>query len=152
MTDFRFSYPITVRYSDLYPQAHVNNARYLSYFEQARVAYIQRLELWDGKSFLDLGFVLANAKVDFKAPILLSDDIQVKMRISRLGEKSLEMEYQIAGMLGEKVFATGSTTLVAFNYREGCPFSIPEAWRMRIAAFENILQKSEAHEYNTYHK
>ena len=142
MTQFHFSYPITVRYSDLDPQAHVNNARYLSYFEQARVAYIQHLKLWDGKSFLDLGFVLANAQVDFKAPILMSDDIQVGVRVSRLGEKSLEMEYQIAGTMGEKIFATGSTTLVAYNYHKGRTFSIPEAWRAEIAAFEKIPHKS----------
>ncbi len=138
MPDFRFSCPIIVRYSDLDPQGHVNNARYLSYFEQARVVYIQHLELWDGKSFLDLGFVLANAHVDFKAPILLSDDIQIKMRVSRIGEKSLEMEYQIAGVMDEKVYATGSTTLVAYNYREGRTVPIPAAWREAIAAFENM--------------
>ena len=101
MPNFRFSYPVIVRYSDLDPQGHVNNARYLSYFEQARIVYIQHLGMWDGKSFLALGFVLANARVDFKAPILMSDDVQVKVRVSRLGEKSLEMEYQIEEIAGE---------------------------------------------------
>jgi len=142
MSNFYFSYPITVRYSDLDPQAHVNNARYLSYLEQTRVAYVQHLELWDGKSFLELGFILANAQVDFKAPILMSDDIQVAMRVSRLGGKSLEMEYQIAGRTEEKIYATASTTLVAYDYHNGCTIPIPEEWRAKIAAFEKIPLKS----------
>ncbi|MBS1248754.1 MAG: Long-chain acyl-CoA thioesterase FadM [Chloroflexi bacterium] len=142
MPKFHFSYPITVRYSDLDPQGHVNNACYLSYFEHGRVAYIQHLELWDGKSFLDLGFVLANAKVDFKAPILMADDIQVRVRVSRLGGKSLEMEYEITTILDEKIFATGSTTMVAYDYRAGRAILIPSAWREEIVAFEKIKNNS----------
>ena len=37
MADFRFYHPIEVRYGDLDPQGHVNNARYLTYLEQARI-------------------------------------------------------------------------------------------------------------------
>ena len=38
MDDFKFHHPIEVRYSDLDPQGHVNNARFLTFFEQARVS------------------------------------------------------------------------------------------------------------------
>ncbi len=37
MTDFRFFHPVEVRYGDLDPQGHLNNAKYLTFFEQARV-------------------------------------------------------------------------------------------------------------------
>ena len=37
MSAYHFSYPIEVRYGDLDPQGHVNNAKYLTYMEQARV-------------------------------------------------------------------------------------------------------------------
>ena len=139
MPNYNYSHPITVRYSDLDPQGHVNNARYLSYFEQARVAYIKHLQLWDGKSFLDFGVVLANAKVDFKIPILMSDDVKVKVCISRLGTKSLEMEYEITDKAETKTFATGSTTMVAYDYHKECTIPIPEAWREKIVEFERIL-------------
>ncbi len=142
MSDFNFSYPITVRYSDLDPQGHVNNARYLSYIEQARVKYIQHLNLWDGNSFLDIGVVIANVQIDFKAPIFISDDIQVEMRVSRLGRKSFEMEYQITGITNEKVFATSSTILVAYDYHKGRTIPISKVWREKIAAFEKIPHQS----------
>jgi acyl-CoA thioester hydrolase len=44
MPDFRFNYPIEVRFSDTDAMGHVNNAVYLTYFEQARLAYWR--ELW----------------------------------------------------------------------------------------------------------
>ena len=40
MTDFQILPPIEVRYGDLDPQGHVNNAKHLTYFEQARIAYM----------------------------------------------------------------------------------------------------------------
>ena len=39
MTDFNFSIPLDVRYGDLDPQWHVNNARFLTYLESARMGY-----------------------------------------------------------------------------------------------------------------
>jgi hypothetical protein len=61
MNEYNFYYPIEVRYGDLDPQGHVNNAKYLTYMEQARVAYIRRLGVWKGDSFLDIGIILADA-------------------------------------------------------------------------------------------
>ena len=90
---FRFFHPIIVRYGDLDPQGHVNNAAFLTYLEHARVNYIRHLGLWDGKSFLKIGFILARIELDYKAPILMTDEVEVGVRTSRLGNKSLDMEY-----------------------------------------------------------
>ena len=46
MTPYRFHHPIEVRYGDLDPQGHLNNAKYLTYFEQARVNYLIDLGLF----------------------------------------------------------------------------------------------------------
>jgi acyl-CoA thioester hydrolase len=43
MPGFHYYHPIEVRYGDLDPQGHVNNARYLTYLEQARIGYIRHL-------------------------------------------------------------------------------------------------------------
>ena len=55
MTLFHYYHPVEVRYSDLDPQGHLNNASYLTYFEQARINYIVQLGLWQGRLILDDG-------------------------------------------------------------------------------------------------
>src|SRR5512133_2916352 len=95
MDEFRFYHPIEVRYGDLDPQGHVNNARYLTYMEQARIHYIRAVGLWDGHSFLDIGIIVADAHLTFKAPILFGQQVQVGARVTRLGNKSLTMEYRL---------------------------------------------------------
>ncbi len=91
MSSFRFYHPIEIRYSDLDPQKHVNNARYLTYFEQARIAYIRQLGLWDFRSFMDIGFILASAELTFLVPVELGWSVEAGVRVSRLGTKSLTM-------------------------------------------------------------
>ncbi len=138
MPEFRFYHPIEVRYGDLDPQGHVNNASYMTYLEQGRIAYIRELDLWPSDSFLDIGIILADAHITYRLPILLWQPVQVGLRVSRLGNKSIQMEYCIEDAGNHQELASASTVLVAFDYHTGKPVSIPDAWRQAIAAFENI--------------
>jgi acyl-CoA thioester hydrolase len=136
MPDFRFFHPIEVRYGDLDPQGHVNNAAYLTYMEQARMKYYERLGLFDGGDFLKLGVILAEAMCTFKAPILYGTSIHVGVRTARLGNKSFEMEYAIEDRASGKVHAVGKTIMVAYDYRTRQSIPVPDAWRTIIRGFE----------------
>ncbi len=138
MTGYRFTHPIVVRYGDLDPQGHVNNAGFLTYMEHARMSYIRELGLWDGKSFLSLGFILARVELDYKAPILMTYPVEVGVRVSRLGNKSLDMEYLIKDPNTERIFAEGKTFQVAYDYQEGVTIPIPKNWRDAIRDFEKL--------------
>lgn len=138
MTSFRFYYPISVRYGDLDPQGHVNNAKYLTYMEQARIAYLQHLGLWDGHSFLDVGIILADARVSFRAAILLGEPIRAGVRISRIGTKSLDMEYILENSESFQVKADGSSVLVAYSYLNKSTVAVSGAWRRVITEFEKL--------------
>jgi acyl-CoA thioester hydrolase len=138
MADFQFFHPVEVRYGDLDPQGHVNNARYLTYFEQARVSYIVHLGLWKHGSFMDFGLILADAQVTFKAPVLFGQRVQVGVRSIRLGNKSMTMEYRLEDIETGKELATGSSVMVAYNYHKEETIPIPTDWRQRIEQFENL--------------
>jgi len=138
MPDFRFYHPIEVRYGDLDPQGHLNNAKYLTYIEQARIHYIQHLGLWDGGSFLNIGMILADVHLTFRSPIHFGQPVRVGVRVSRLGNKSLNMEYQLEDASTGQELARGSTVSVAYDYQEGKTIPLPEIWRNAIAAFESL--------------
>ena len=138
MSVFRFFVPLAVRYSDLDPQGHVNNARYLSYLEEARIAYIRELGLWDGKSFLDVGIIIAEARIVYRAAITLGQNLRAGVRTARLGTKSLTMEYVLEDGDDGRLLATGSTVLVAYDYRQNQTIPVPESWRRAITAYESL--------------
>ncbi len=138
MTQFNFFHPIEVRYGDLDPQGHVNNAKILTYLEQARIHYIKHLNLWQGGSFLDIGIILAEVRVTYKSPIHFGQAVRVGVRVVRLGNKSFEMAYLVEDATSHKVLATASTVQVAYDYRQQTSIPIPEEWRSRISAFEGL--------------
>jgi acyl-CoA thioester hydrolase len=138
MAVFNFFQQIEVRYGDLDPQGHLNNAKYLTYFEHARISYIAHLGLWKSDSFMDIGVILADAKVTYQSPVLFGQNIHVGVRISRLGNKSMTMEYLLEDTTDGSELATGSTVLVAYDYRKECTIPIPPQWRQVICVFENL--------------
>lgn len=132
---FRFSTPITVRYSDLDAQGHMNHARFFSFMEEARFNYVRALGLWtDVDDFNAVSQILAEATCTYLRPVKLGQTVDVAVRTTRLGNKSLEMAYQLS-VAGETV-ATGRTVQVAYDYPAGHSMPIPPAWREAIAAFE----------------
>jgi len=140
MTDFHFYHLIEVRYGDLDPQGHVNNAKILTYLEQARVFYLKHLKLWEGGSFLDIGIILADVHLTFRKAIQFGDPVRVGVRITRIGNKSMTSEYRIEDGRDASEFATGTSVLVAYDYHNNRSVPIPEEWRKAILQLEGLKE------------
>jgi acyl-CoA thioester hydrolase len=139
MPEFRFFHDIEIRYGDLDPQWHVNNARFLTFMEQTRLLYLLRLGLWDGKDFSNLGLIVADVHIAYRAPIELGHTVRVAMRIKRLGNKSLIYDYRLSDANDEDlVYATSETVMVAYDYHSHQAIPVPAEWREKIAAYESI--------------
>ena len=135
MDDFRFSTPIEVRYSDLDAQGHLNHARYLTFMEQARFKYIMAAGLWnDAHDFNAVGQIVAEASCSYKRPVLIDQIVDVAVRVSRIGNKSLDMEYRLT--VGGEVAATGRTVQVAYDYAAKRSMPVPPEWREKLTRFE----------------
>jgi acyl-CoA thioester hydrolase len=139
MTDFRFFHPIEVRYGDLDPQGHLNNAKYLTFFEQARVHYMIHLGLFtQEQSFMKIGVIVADAHVVFLTPIHFGDDVKVGLRTTKLGNKSMMVEQNIVNIANDQEMAKGEIVMVTFDYHSKKTISIPDEWRDKISKFEGL--------------
>ena len=137
MTTFNFSTSLEVRYSDLDAQGHLNHARYLSFMEQARFKYMMVVGLWtEVHDFNAVGQIVAEVTCTYKRPVLLGQMVEVAVRTSRLGNKSLDMEYRLT--VDGVEAATGRTVQVAYDYAAERSIVIPDEWREKIAAFEKL--------------
>jgi acyl-CoA thioester hydrolase len=139
MSDFRFYYPIEVRYGDLDPQGHVNNAKHLTYFEQARVAYMIELGLFTkDQSFMEIGVILADLHITYFDPIYFGQNIRVGVHAAKFGNKSMTWEQNIVDADTGKELAKGEVVIVTYDYKEGKTISIPQEWREKITQFESL--------------
>ncbi|NTU74728.1 MAG: acyl-CoA thioesterase [Anaerolineaceae bacterium] len=137
MSTFQFIYPIQIRYGDLDPQWHVNNARFVTYLEQARFAYLVELGLFDGKGFFDLGLIVADVHLVYLMQIELRQNIQVALRVSRIGNKSMVFEHQIQDQDTGDILATGEIVMVAYDYHAHKTIPVPDHWREKIKLYEH---------------
>lgn len=138
MPKFNFYQPIEVRFGDLDPQGHLNNTKYLTFMEQARINYIKHLGLWEGVSFMDIGFILADVHISFKSSILFGQPVRVGARVSSIGNKSLRMEYQIEDAQTGDVLSTGSSVLVGYDHHRQETIPVPDEWRRVITTYEKL--------------
>ena len=126
-----------VRYGDLDPQGHLNNAKFLTYFEQARVSYLTELGLFSkGQSFSELGVIIADIHIQFEAPVFWGDSLQAGVRTVRIGSKSLTIEQCLVDAGSDKRYAAGTVILVAYDYSRHATLLVPEQWRRTLSEFE----------------
>ena len=141
---FRFYHPIEVRYGDLDPQGHVNNAKHLTYFEQARIAYMIELGLFTkNQSFMEIGVILADAHITYLEPIYFGQNIKVGVHVAKLGNKSMTWEQNVVDADSGREIAKGEVVMVTYNYREQRTISVPDGWRVKIAEVEGLKQEKE---------
>jgi acyl-CoA thioester hydrolase len=139
MSQFRFHHPIEVRYGDLDPQGHLNNASYLTFFEQARLQYLKHLGMFNkGQSFMDIGVILADIHIAFKKPVEWGTPVKVGVRTMKIGNKSTTVEQTIVHAETGEVFAIGEVVMVTYDYRTGKSIPIPPEWREKVSKFEEL--------------
>lgn len=104
---------------------HVNNARFFTYLEEARLAWFESLaEPWFDD---DSGPVVARAGCDFRVPLTRTGTIKVNTRASRIGGSSLTLASEITGAAADDtVYATAEVVLVWVDRRTGRPRALPD--------------------------
>ena len=135
--EFRHKISIKVRFSDLDAMGHVNNASYLSYLEEARLAYYNQV-LKVNTNNLDFNAVIARIEIDYVDQIRLGDDIEVYTRTSKIGSKSSDVEHIVVVTTGgnKKIAARALTKLVSFDYRKNTSVPVSEGAKKVIEEFE----------------
>jgi acyl-CoA thioester hydrolase len=123
---FDFVHRERVRFRDVDAMGHVNNAVFLTYLEEARIAYLLRFDAGVEE------MIMARVEVDFRAPLRSGDEIEIGVRPVTVGTKSFQLEYEVRS--GETVAAEAKTVIVSFDYESGRPVELPKTWREALAA------------------
>ena len=126
MEGFDFVHRERVRFRDVDAMGHVNNAVFLTYLEEARIAYLLRFEATVKE------MILARAEIDFRAPLRSGADIEIGVRAASVGTKSFQLEYEIRS--GDTVAAEAKTVIVSYDYESGRAVELPETWREALTA------------------
>jgi acyl-CoA thioester hydrolase len=131
---FKFSARTRVAFSDTDAQGIVYYGRYNPYFDLARVEYHRMLGLLRPGEFGD--FVMRANDVEYFAPAVFDDEIEVYVRVSRIGRTSVTFAFEAYREPDDVLMVTAHQTLVYvdFSERKACP--VPDDYTAVVVAFE----------------
>ena len=133
-TDYTITRPVQFAETDMAGIVHFAN--FFRLMEEVEHAYLRTLGLsvsmqHDG---MHVGWPRVSTSCDFFGPVRFEQEVELKLRITKLGEKSLS--YEVDFLLDGKRMALGKTTSVCCELRpDGTMRSIPipDALRTRLA-------------------
>ena len=125
--------PLSVRWRDLDAFNHVNNSKFLSYLEEARLRWMVTLPgEWIDENVAP---VVAAAHVNYRRPIAWPNEIVVELFVERLGNTSLTIGHRILDRDDDTVlFADGNVVMVWIDKLRGQPAALPQAVRAACSA------------------
>lgn len=136
-------YPVTlalrVAWGDMDAFQHVNNTVYFRYFENARIAYLEQLQV---PTFMDgrgIGPILHSVNCRFRLPVTYPDTVIVGVRVTQFGVDRFVMEQLLVSEQHQKIAAQGEAITVTYDYDQQRKAPIPPLVLARIIALEESV-------------
>ena len=131
-----YAFPITIRYADLDSHGHGNNAAVLTYLESARLGFYQAIDIWHPSPGMYTGMVVAHIDIDYLKPILFTDQVQVLLELTSIGNKSFTLAFSVETVSEHTPLARGSTVMVVYDNNIDASIPIPGDWRKKLLQFK----------------
>jgi acyl-CoA thioester hydrolase len=130
----RYVYDCPVRWSDLDAFGHVNNARMLTLYEEARVALMFVGAREAGLTSFEEGVVIFRHEVDYLRPIDYGPGVRIEMWIEEMRPSRFIVAYEltVAGVLASRA----RSVCVPFDLTTGRPRRLSEAEREFLAPWQ----------------
>lgn len=135
MPMFQFSINLKVAEKDVNPRQHVSYDRYLVFFQEARIAYLEKFGYdFDGAG--SIGLIATEAHCAYKRELRLGDVIAVGCSVRDIQPKSFIMDFLITR--NDQICAEGSATLLHFDYGHRKVIPFPDQFVETIKSYETL--------------
>jgi acyl-CoA thioester hydrolase len=125
--EYAYSARTRVGFSDPDAQSVVYYGRYNPFFDVARTEYLRSLDLLHR----DVGgeFVMRANDVEYFAPARFDDELEIQIRVSRIGRTSMTFEFAALKLPERTLLATAHQTVVYIDRETRRPLPIPDEYR-----------------------
>lgn len=131
---FTVVHEIAPRFRDTDAMGHINNAVYVSYLEVARQVYWARLDR--DADYRRVPFILANVHIDFRSEALVSEVLEIGIRLAWIGVRSFAFVYEIWERGSGRTVVEATTVQVCYDYAIKKTMVMPDELRRRFETFE----------------
>jgi len=136
----RAEFPVVVEWPVAWAEMdyfrHVNHARYFTYFESARIRYLDLIGFRALTEERQIGPILAGTQARYRRPVTYPDTVVIGARSIEIGEDRFTHEYRLVSRVLADVAAEGSALLVCYDYAAARKTPLPDSVRAAIEALE----------------
>lgn len=136
--NFRFAHPLRVRWAEVDRQGIVFNGHYLAYFDIGITEYYRALgyPYPDGLDLAGSDLYVKKAEVEYHASAEFDDELDLAVRVARLGRSSFDFEVEI--FRGGTLLVGGRVVYVNANPQTRKSVPLPDFLREAIKRFERV--------------
>jgi acyl-CoA thioester hydrolase len=129
----RHVHEFRIRFSDIDSQGHVNNVRFLTYLEDARLEMFHADPVREGEHPVR-GMVIARHEIDYRRPLMFGiEPVRVESWVTQAGAVSFRLAYEVRD--DEHVYATAASLIVAYDVDAVRPRRFTPQERERIGRY-----------------
>ncbi len=137
LDDFSITVDIPIAWGDMDAFKHVNNAKFLKYFETARIKYFEEIGFIETMEKNSIGPILGSISAKFIKPLFYPDTVTVGTRVTSIEPTQFIMEYIIESK-SKGVVALGESKMVVYDYKSSKRTTLPDIVRNKIREIDSI--------------
>lgn len=128
---------IPVLWGDMDAFSHVNNARYFSWMESSRIAYLELAGMGESMQGKGWGPILAAVNCNYRRQVAYPDTIIIGASVREVGRTSIAIEHRLVSERHGSICADGESKIVMFDYNNQTPMRVTDEVRAAIEKMQS---------------
>ena len=129
-----YSRTLAVTIGDINYGQHMGNDRFLTFFHEARLGFLETLGASEASIEGATGLIMTEATVKYLAQVARGDELAIRVTVEDIAKASFTLAYEAVRKSDGRTVASGRTALCAFDYAKNRIARLPEAFITALAA------------------
>ena len=141
-----------VDFSDTDMAGIVHFSKYFCYVESAEHEFFRKHGFSVTQKYGDLqyGWPRVKVKAEFRSPLRFEDELEIQLRVNKIGTRSLEFEFSIAKEPDQTIAAVGSYTTVCVIHKADGSFESAQLPDKLSKLFKGLVLNSPSGEHYSH--
>ena len=133
---FRHVLPIQIRFNDVDKFGHVNNTIYFQFYDTAKTDYFAAV--CKDVDWESVAIVVVKIEAEFLSQIKAGEHIAARTRVTKIGNKSFQLEQDIINVDTQEVKCRCLSVMVLYDLVNHQSMPFPDNWRHAICQYDEL--------------
>lgn len=143
---FHHVIPLQIRFNDVDKFGHVNNTVHFQFYDTAKTDYFS--SVCHDVDWENVAIVVVKIEAEFVAQIKADNHIAARTRVTRIGNKSFNLEQEVFDLDSQELKSRCVSVMVLYDLKLHQTMVFPESWREDITKYDGIADNKSSSRMN----